>query len=118
MVVAGVGDFEFVSARRADSAIKFAACQWWAEVSTHVPESGALWDRLGRGGCGHGLLRLRSAILTLPQTISRPAHRLASTDSGKARLDDHRDRQGATTRAASRPSQRSKQGRPPAHLDG
>ena len=45
------------------------------EVSADVPESGPLRHRLGRRRRGHGLLRLRSAILPAAQTIPRPTHR-------------------------------------------
>ena len=69
----------------------------------HVPESGALWHRLGRRRRGHGRLRLRAAVLAVPQTVSRSAHRFASDGAGEAGLDDQRDQQGAAAGAARRP---------------
>src|ERR1039458_9610110 len=58
------------------------------EISANVPEPGALWNRVGRGWGGDGVLRLRAAIFVVAETIPRSAHRLASTGAGKTRLDD------------------------------
>ena len=76
------------------------------KVSAHVPEPGALRDRLGRGGRGHGLLRLCPAIFTVPQTVSRSAHRLTPAGAGKTCLDDFRNHQGPAAGPASGPPQR------------
>jgi glutaryl-CoA dehydrogenase len=63
----------------------------WPEVSADVPESGPLRNRVGCRRRGHGLLRLRVAVFAIPQAVSRPAHRLTTTGSGKTRVDDLRD---------------------------
>ena len=87
-------------------AVESAAEIWRAEVSFDVPESGPLRNRVGSGGRGHGLLRLRAAIFAIAQAIPRSAHRLASTGAGKTGLDDQRNHQGAIAGAASRTLER------------
>ena len=106
VVAARLGHFGPVAAGRAHSGIEPVARDRRLEVSADVPESGALRHRMGSDRSGHGLLRLRAAVLTAPQTIPRSAHRLASTGAGKARLDDQRDHQGAAAGSASGSSQR------------
>src|ERR1039458_6590202 len=83
-----------------------------------LPEPGALWHRVGSGRRGNGVLRLRAAVFHHAQTMARSAYRLASTRAGETRLDDHRDHQGAVTRAPSRPLERRGKSAAPAHLDG
>ena len=80
------------------------------ERSVGLPEPGPLWDRLGRPGSGHGLLRHRAAIRENSQAVCQQAHRQSSVSPGKTRLDDHRDREGPTPRAARWPAERQWQG--------
>ena len=106
VVAARIGDFGPVAAGRAHARIESAAQDRRPEVSADVPEPGALRHRMGSDRRGHGLLRLRAAILPAPQAVPRSAHRLAPTRAGKTDLDDQRDHQGAVAGLASRPSQR------------
>ena len=84
------------------SGVEPAAQAGGLEVSTDVLESGALRNRLGRGGSSHGLLRLRPAVCPVPQAVPRPADCVAPADPGKARLDDQRDHQRPAPGSASR----------------
>jgi alkylation response protein AidB-like acyl-CoA dehydrogenase len=102
----------------ADTGVEPVARVGRIEVSADVLEPSALWNRVGRGRRGHGMLRLRTAVFVAAQTIPRSAHRLASTRAGEARLDDQRDHEGAVTRAASWPLERRRKSAAPAHLDG
>src|SRR6202040_2725547 len=65
------------------------------EFPADVPEPHGLSPRVGCERGGHGLIRLRFAILSITQAVPRSAHRLASTGSAKAGLDDQRDPQSA-----------------------
>ena len=118
VVAARVGHVWTLASRRSYSRIQFAAEERWPEISADVPEPGTLWNRLGRDRRGHVVLRLRVAILIAAQAIPRSAHRLAPTRAGKTRLDDQRDHQSATACPTSRPSERRRQSRAPAHLNG
>ncbi len=70
------------------------------EVAPELPEPGALRNRLGRDWRGDGLLRLRTAVRAVPQAVPRYADCRASTGAGEVGVDDQRDHQGATARAA------------------
>ena len=118
VVAARFGDFGLVAAGCAHPGVEPVAGIGRIEISANVLEPGALWNRLGRGWGGDGVLRLRAAIFVVAETIPRSAHRLASTGAGKTRLDDQRDHEGAVTRAASRPLERRRKSAAPAHLDG
>ena len=76
---------------------------------------GIAWGRSGRG---HGLLRLRPAVFTVPQTVPRSAHRFAPAGAGKTRLDDLRNHQGPAAGVASGTPERQRQSSPAAHLHG
>src|SRR6266849_6118542 len=102
MVAARLGDFWTVNAGCSYPRIKFAAEKRRPEIAADVPQSSPLRHRLGSDRCGHVLLRLRPAIRHLTQTVARPAHRLAPARARQAHLDDQRDHQSATARAASR----------------
>src|SRR5258705_13453233 len=101
MVFAGFRDFQPFHARRAHPRVESAAEDRRLEVSTHVPEPGAIRHRLGRSWSGYGLLRLRPTVLAVPETVSRSAHCLAPTSAGKTCLDDFRNHQGAVADIAS-----------------
>src|SRR5258708_32441193 len=118
MVAARFGDVGLVAAGCANPRVESAAGIGRIEVSADVPESGALWNRVGRSGGGDGVLRLRAAVLVAAETVPRRAHRLAPARAGKTGLDDQRNHQGAVTRAASWPIERCRKSAASAHLDG
>src|SRR6202521_2540908 len=118
MVVARFGDVGFVAAGCANPRVEPAAGIGRIEVSVDVPESGALWNRVGSNRRGDGVLRLCAAVFVAAETVPRSAHRLASTGAGETRLDDRRDHEGTVTRAASWPIERRRESAASAHLDG
>ena len=79
------------------------------EVSADVPESGALRHRLGSDRRGDVVLRLRAAVFPAAQAMARSAHRVAPTRAGQADVDDQRDHEGATARAAGGTFERRRQ---------
>src|SRR5208282_3525060 len=118
MVAARFGNVRLVAAGCARPRVKSFAGIGRIEVSADVLEPGPLWNRVGRGRRGDGVLRLRAAVCVVEETVPRSAHRLASVGTGKTHVDDQRDHQGAVTRAASRPPQRCRKSAAPAYLDG
>src|SRR5207302_8224910 len=106
------------AARRPHISVESSTEKWRPEISADVPESGPVRNRLGSRGRSHGLLRLRTAIFTLPQAVPRRADCVAATGAGKAGMDDLRDHQGAVAGAASRPTKRSGKSQASTHFDG
>src|SRR5258706_11174573 len=118
MVAARFGDFGPVAAGCANPRVESVAGNRRIEVSADVPQSGALWNRVGCSGRRDGVLRLRATVFVAAETIPRSAHRLASTGAGETRLDDQRDHEGTVARAASWPVERRRKSAASAHLDG
>ena len=88
------------------------------EVSADVSESGAIRHRMGSSGRCHGVLRLRPAVRTAAQTVSRPANRFPPTGAGKTSMDDQRDYEGAVAGSTSGPPEGRREGATPAHFHG
>src|ERR1700691_3390651 len=118
MVAPRICDFGPLVAARPYSRVELAAEKRRLKVTADVPESGALWHRMGSDRRGHVVLRLRAAICDSAQAVARPAHRLAPARARQTDLDDQREHQSTTARAASRQLERCKQGRASAHLHG
>jgi hypothetical protein len=73
---------------------------------------------LNQARYGHGLLFDRFELRQNQKAISQSAHRQPSTCTGEAGVDGERNCKGAIAFAASGPSQRCRQSRPPAHFHG
>ncbi len=58
------------------------------------------------------------AIFPVAQTMARSADRFAPARAGQADVDDQRNHEGAIARAAGRKTERCRQSRAPAYLDG
>src|SRR5947208_1184910 len=82
------GDLVVVDARCLNTVVQYAARNGLPEISIELFKSGALRNRVGSHWRSHGLLRLRPAIFTVPQAVSRQADCLASTGTGKTGVDD------------------------------
>ena len=105
VVDARIGDVQPVAGGLPRSGERHAARREGTEGAAGLPFAGALRDRLGRAGRGHGLLRDGAPVHHPAQAVRRPADRVASTGAGEAGLDDHRDHQGAIAGGAGRPAE-------------
>src|SRR5438105_402290 len=86
------------------------------ERPVHLPERGALRNRLGRARRGRGLLAPRPSVRARPQAV-RPAARREPADPEKARRHADRDLPGAAGRAALRPHEGRRHRYARDHLD-
>ena len=67
-----------------------------------LPHAGALRHRLGRHRQRHGDLPRRARLRQEPEAVAGPADRRSPARPGAARLDDHRDHEGAAPRLEAR----------------
>ena len=79
VVHAGLGDFEPGLGGLPRSGVSDAARRKGPEGAACVPVAGAIRDRLGRAGRGHGLLRDGAAVFDDAQAVRRQADRLATS---------------------------------------
>src|SRR5712692_8208434 len=102
MVAARFGDVRISFHRLRNPGRKSFARSCWIEGAAELPESGTLWNRMGRAGSGDGVLRHGAAIRQDAQAIREQADRFTPTGAGKTGVDDHGDREGAIAGAACR----------------